>query len=49
MDVEIDNLEIKTGVDNEKRHKVNPEFQEAQLELLIEKCVERFLKQMMSS
>ena len=49
MDVEIDNLEIKEGAENERPSKVNSEFSEAQLEMMIERCVERPLKQMIKS
>jgi len=47
MDVEIEKLEISAGVEDEKeqRRGVNQEFDEAQLELLIERIVERFLRQ----
>ena len=50
MDVEIDNLEISAGVDDEKeqRKNLNQEFDEAQLELQIERCVERLLRQMVN-
>lgn len=50
MDVEIDNLEIKTGTSEEKerRRQENAEYDEAQLERKIEECVERILKQLMN-
>ena len=49
MDVEIDNLEINAGSEDNKgfRGKSNYEFDESQLELQIEKCVERLLRQIM--
>ncbi|MBL4604274.1 MAG: hypothetical protein JKY02_00980 [Flavobacteriaceae bacterium] len=48
MDVEIDNLDISAGVDDGKEEKkgLNHEFDEAQLELQIERCVVRLLRQM---
>ena len=50
MDIEIDKLQINAGVDDEKeqRRGLNHVFDEAQLELQIERCVERLLRQMVS-
>ena len=48
MDVEIESLEIKAGVDNEKEQRkgLNQEYDEGHLERQIERCVERILRTM---
>lgn len=50
MDVQIDNLEVSAGVNEEKKQVRNTNYQydEVQLELKIERCVERVFRQMMS-
>ena len=47
MDVEIDNLEIKAGSEGGKTpaSAQKPTYSEAELQLIIEKCVERMLRQ----
>ena len=48
MDVEIDNLEIKVGSDKEKGDVASSgtTYSEKELQLLIEKCVERLIRQL---
>lgn len=48
MDVEIDNLEIKAGSDKDKEEKSSSgtRYSEKELQLMIEKCVERAIRQL---
>lgn len=48
MDVKIDNLEIKAGSDGGKTSvsEQKAPYSEAELQLIIEKCVERMLRQL---
>jgi hypothetical protein len=48
MDVEIDNLEIRAGSEGGKNptSAQNATYSEAELQLMIEKCVERMLRQL---
>lgn len=48
MDVEIDNLEIKAGAEGGKNSSSSQKapYSEAELQLIIEKCVERMLRQL---
>lgn len=48
MDVEIDNLEIKAGAESSSHPKAAQQapYSDAELQLLIEKCVERMLRQL---
>lgn len=53
MDVDIDNLEIKADVEDQKQkqqelslNEGNPFHKAAEIEMLVEKCVELVLKQL---
>lgn len=49
MDVEIDKLEIKAGAkdSNDVSNAQQSSYSDAELQLMIEKCVERMLRQYM--
>lgn len=49
MDVEIDKLEIKAGSkdSNDASQAQKSSYSDAELQMIIEKCVERMLRQMM--
>ncbi len=49
MDVEIDKLEIKAGAkdSNQVSQEQQSKYSDAELQMMIEKCVERMLRQMM--
>lgn len=49
MDVEIDKLEIKAGAkdSNAVSQAQQSSYSDAELQMMIEKCVERMLRQMM--
>ena len=49
MDVEIDNLEIKAGSDKDDKEQKSfgeKSYSEKELQLMIEKCVERAIRQL---